>query len=112
MSDDTKPTEPTGELKVDHVVREFRIPPEGIREIYTNYISLSWTLFDVRLLLAQVVPTAMSTSDDEVKGFAALEAAAVTMAWAEAKAVRDMLTNAIERYEKANGEIKPLKLPA
>jgi len=32
------------------------------------------------------------------------------MAWPEAKVLRNMLTDAVERYEKANGEIKPLKL--
>jgi hypothetical protein len=32
--------------------------------------------------------------------------AAVNMAWAQAKFLRDMLTDAIERYEIANGELK------
>jgi hypothetical protein len=32
--------------------------------------------------------------------------AAVNMAWPQAKFLRDMLTDAIERYEIANGELK------
>jgi hypothetical protein len=32
------------------------------------------------------------------------------MAWPEAKILRKGLTDAIERYEKTNGEIEPLTL--
>jgi hypothetical protein len=108
-TEDTKPAEPA---KVDKNIREFRRSPEGIREIYTNFIQITWTLVDVRLRLAQIIPTSMKLVDDaEPKGFAALETTAVTMAWSEAKILRDMLTDAVQRYEKANDELKPLKLP-
>jgi hypothetical protein len=114
--DDTKPSGDAAKAaveppKVDKNIKEFRQPPEGIREIYTNLIQITWTMFDIRLRLAQVIPTSMKVEDSaEIKGFAALEKAGVTMAWPEAKLLRNMLTDAVERYEKANGEIKPLKL--
>jgi|HubBroStandDraft_6_1064221.scaffolds.fasta_scaffold819618_2 hypothetical protein len=39
-------------------------------------------------------------------GLVAEELAAVTMAWGQAKLLRDALIDAIERYEIANGELK------
>lgn len=110
--DDKKPNgDAATPAKVDKNVKEFIKHPEGICEIYTNFIQITWTLFDVRIRLAQVVPTAMKFAEDDPKGFVAEENAAVTMAWAEAKILRDMLVDAVQRYEKTNGEIKPLKLP-
>jgi hypothetical protein len=96
--------------KPEHVITEFRKHEDGIFEVYTNFVNVTWTLFDVRLRLAQVVPTATKVGDNSA-GFVAEERAAVTMAWPEAKVLRDMLANAVKRYEETNGEIKPLKLP-
>ena len=79
---------------------------EGTPQIYTNYVSVSWTLFDVRFTLGQLVPEHPGT-----KVFLAEERGAVTFAWPEAKALRDMLVSLVEEYEKANGAIPKLKLP-
>jgi hypothetical protein len=82
-------------------------PKETTPEIYTNYIHVSWTLFDVRVQLGHLIPT----GEELTSGFAVEQLGAVTFAWAEAKALRDVLTNVVAKYEQANGEIKPLKLP-
>lgn len=83
-------------------------PEEATPEIYTNYVHASWSLFDVRFQLGQLIPT----GTDLTSGFVVEQRGAVTLAWAEAKVLRDMLADMIDRYEKTNGEIKPLKLPA
>jgi hypothetical protein len=80
---------------------------EGTPQIYTNYVNVSWTLFEIRFVLGQLIPT-----DPGTKEFIVEERASVTFAWPEAKAVRDMLINLVAEYEKVNGEIKPIKLPA
>jgi hypothetical protein len=79
---------------------------EGTPQIYTNYVSVSWTLFDLRFVLGQLVPEKPGN-----KVFVAEERGSVTFAWPEAKALRDMLVGLVQEYEKANGEIKPLNLP-
>ena len=81
-------------------------PERPTPEIYSNYVHTSWTLFDVRFTLGQLVPA----SPGETKDFVVEQQAAVTIAWAQAKYLRDVLIPLIESYEKTNGEIKPLKL--
>jgi hypothetical protein len=83
-------------------------PKDGAPEIYCNYLHAGWTLFDVRLVMGQLVPL----SDDLDSQFVAEQRAAVTMAWPEAKVLRDMLSDLVARFEEVNGEIKPLKLPS
>jgi len=78
-----------------------------VPEIYTNFAHVSWTLFDVRVSLGELVPVAPGQSTE----FVVQERGAVTFAWPEAKILRDTLTALVESYEKTNGEIKPLKIP-
>jgi hypothetical protein len=77
-------------------------------EIYSNYMNASWTLFDGRIALGQIVPLDSGGSPE----FVVEERAAVIIAWPEAKVIRDALIDLVARYEKANGEIKPLNLPS
>jgi len=79
---------------------------EPTPQIYTNFVHTSWTLFDVRFQLGQLVPSEPGVSN----AFVVEEQGAVTFAWPAAKNLRDTLINLIESYEKTNGEIKPLKL--
>lgn len=79
---------------------------EGVPHIYTNFIGVTWTLFDVRIALGQLIP-----KDPGTKAFIVEECGSVTFAWPEAKAVRDILIALVEQYENANGEIKQPKLP-
>lgn len=77
-----------------------------VPEIYTNYVQASWSLFDVRVNLGQLVPAVVG----EGKDFVVQEKASVTFAWPQAKVLRDMLAALVENYERVNGEIKPIKL--
>jgi len=80
---------------------------EATPELYTNYIHTSWTLYDVSLLLGQLVPAGKELNE----GFRVEKRGVVTMAWPQAKALRDTLTAVVASYEKENGEINPIKLP-
>jgi hypothetical protein len=80
---------------------------KGIVELYANMIHPTWTLFDVRLVLGQL----MGVRGDPVgKGFVVEEQGGVTISWPQAKALRDTLDSLIASYEEANGEIKEIKL--
>ena len=81
-------------------------PKEPKPEIYTNFMHASWTLYDVRFQFGQLIPAAPGVSND----FLVEEQIAVTLPWAQAKNLRDLLIRLVESYEKANGEIKPLNL--
>ena len=74
-------------------------------EIYSNYLHASWTLFDVRVQLGQLVP-----ARDRPKDFVVEEKAAVTISWSQAKNLRDLLADLVASYEETNGEINRLKL--
>lgn len=75
-------------------------------EIYSNFTNASWTLFDVRVKLGQLIPSGQGMRD-----FVIEERAAVTFSWPQVKNLRDLLSKLIASYEGVNGEIKPLKLP-
>ncbi len=77
-------------------------------EIYTNYTHASWTKFDVRVRLGQLVPI---TGAIAAKDFVVEERAAVTFAWPLAKLLAIQLAHLVQSYEKENGEIVPLRLP-
>jgi hypothetical protein len=82
------------------------IPPRDgkpIPEIYTNYILSSWSNYDVRFRLGQLVPTDA--------GFMVEERAAITFTWQHAKMIIRLLSDLVASYEATNGEIGPIKLP-
>jgi hypothetical protein len=78
----------------------------SIHEIYGNFTHVSWTLFDVRIRVGQLVP-----SEEEPKEFVVEERAAITLAWPQAKFFCNVLSKIVASFEETNGEIKPLKLP-
>lgn len=82
-------------------------PDDGIFQFYSNYIDAAWTLFDVSLRFAQIVP--LPTAEGDAK-FEAEENVRVTLAWPEAKILANMLADLVSRFERVNGEIKTLKL--
>jgi hypothetical protein len=86
---------------------EWTVPEEGTPEIYGNFVNVSWTLFDVRFRIGQLIPRATNPKS----GFVVEQQCAVTIAWPEAKLLRDMLTELVSKYESVNGEFKPLTLP-
>ena len=80
-------------------------------EAYSNQFFIDWSVTDMRVRFGQMIPT--DRPENGKVGFAIEERAAISMAWAQAKALRDGLVNAVERYEKANGpiDLSTLKLP-
>lgn len=91
---------------------ELREHKAGIYEIYTNSIDICWGCHDVRLRLGRLVPADGGYGSAKPLRIIVEQTAAVTMAWNEAKLLRDMLIDAIERYELANGELQWPKLAA
>lgn len=100
MTDDKKPTQ-------EGVKFPFVRPDEGIFQVYSNYIDAAWTLFDVTIRFAQIVPLPPSGGESK---FEAEENARITLAWPEVKILANMMADLVRRFEEANGEIKPLKL--
>jgi hypothetical protein len=85
------------------------VPPRdghAIPEIYSNYIITSWTMYDIRARIGQLIPSGQGPRD-----FVVEERAALTLSWAHAKAVAGLLAKLVGDYERANGEIPALKLP-
>jgi hypothetical protein len=78
-----------------------------IPEIYTNFIHASWSLYDVRVLFGQLKP---KFGNDPT--FVVEERGAVTISWPHFKEVSKLMHQMVESYEAANGEIKPISLPA
>ena len=89
---------------------ELREHKDGVCEIYANFIDICWGLHDVRLRLARVVPTDGGYGSSQPLRVAVQQNAALTMPWGEAKLLRDILIDAVERYELTNGELKWPKL--
>jgi hypothetical protein len=79
---------------------------DGIFEIYANLIDANWTLYDVRVRFAQIIPNPPGSAET----WRAEERAAMTVSWGYAKTIRDALSDLIARYEKVNGEITVPKL--
>jgi hypothetical protein len=101
MNENSKGIEPSKEF-------EWITSPDGVKRIYSNYVRSNWTLFDVTVVLGQIIPRAVSGSS---KGFFVEERATVTFAWPHAKVLHRLLGDLLKSYEEANGEIQPIKLP-
>jgi hypothetical protein len=74
------------------------VPPRdghAIPELYSNYIVSSWTMYDVRARIGQLIP-----SGPGAREFVVEERAALTLSWARAKAVANMLAKLVSDYEK------------
>ena len=89
---------------------ELRPHKDGVLGIYTNFLDICWGLHDIQLRFSRLIPVNSGYSGEALR-FVAEQQAAVTMAWSQAKLLRDVLVDAIERYEVANGELKWPKLP-
>lgn len=108
MSDESPTHETTHAETPDFELRDHK---DGVVEIYTNFIDICWGAHDVRLRLARSVPIDGGYSSSKPLRVVVEQTAAVTMAWGEVKLLRDMLSDAVERYELANGELKWPNLP-
>src|SRR5258705_13951117 len=88
------------------------VSSSGISEVYANMIHVTWSLDDVRVRLAQLVPGDTNRNPGPDFTAVAEERAAATLTWRSAKILRDQLSGVIESYENSNGPIKvDVKLP-
>ena len=105
-----RPVSPEGAVTQTEERLKFVPSPDGVAQIYTNYVDVSWTQFDVRVRLAQVIP--WPPTDPAGKGWVAEERAAVTFAWPHAKLIASILNEVVKTYEGINGEILVPALPS
>jgi len=99
MTDDNKSTDK----------RHKWIPPRDGRpvpEIFSNIVQSSWTNYDIRIRLGQLIPEVDYGGD-----FVVEDRAAVTLSWQHAKYVAKLLSDLVNSFEKTNGDIPLLKLP-
>lgn len=83
---------------------------ERAPEIYSNLFDLSWTTHDVRIHFGQITPVNEDVTHTQTE-WGVDERGAATISWSQAKALRDTLTQAIERYEAVNGPITEPTIP-
>jgi hypothetical protein len=86
--------------------------PEGVFEVYANLAHITWSLDDLRIRLAQLVPSPETRDPGDEYTAIAEERAAITLTWRNAKIFRDQLSDVIKRFEDDNWEIQTkVKLP-
>jgi Protein of unknown function (DUF3467) len=83
----------------------------GVYEGYANLFFSNWTPLDVRIRFAQLITDPRKPQPGGEGTSVAEEHAAITMTWAHAKILRDLLISIVSHYEKTNGEIVVPKLP-
>jgi hypothetical protein len=84
--------------------------PDGVHHIYANSISIGITGYDVTIWLSKLVRLLQLPQDEPTNQMETR--ATVTLAWPEAKFLRNALSDVIEKFEKLNGEINPTpKIP-
>jgi hypothetical protein len=85
--------------------------PEGIQHVYANNLVVAITGYDVTIWCSKLVRMPQHNKADEPMN--QLERrATLTMSWAEAKFLRNSLSDTIEKFEALNGEINPApKIP-
>jgi hypothetical protein len=108
MSDKKKKAPATGEA-------------ESPLETYSNQASLMWRHDDIRIAFGQSIPSKGNpfVPKGPTQGAVQLqqvrlsleERVAVTMSWAHAKFVHQLLGDAIKRFEDLNGEIRQNVVP-
>ena len=84
-------------------------PPGGTQYFHTDYVTVHWSLFDLKVRFGELVKHVAETKDSIL-----WDRAVVTMSWGQAKVFATTMQDAVDRYEKANGPIKSLselKLP-
>lgn len=82
---------------------EWRSSAKGVAEAYSNFVNIHWLQDDLILHFAQLVPDAKGPYS---ASWTIEERIAVTLSWARAKDLRDLLVEVIAKYEQKNGEIR------
>ena len=83
---------------------------QGVQNIYANNVQAHWTPHDVRVRFGELIKITEATSEAP-RVFTVEERVAVTLAWGEAKILRDILSELIGQFEQLNGEIKTPQIP-
>jgi hypothetical protein len=109
MSEEQSQRTPESPSESDALQGQWIRPEGGIYEGYTDYLHINWTALNVRFRCGQIVPNPDDPPDKA--RWAIEEHFAFRMPWFHAKVMRDMLADAIARYEKANGEITLPEMP-
>jgi Protein of unknown function (DUF3467) len=76
-------------------------------ETYSNFVHANWAGDDVRLRFATLLPDAKGAGVN----WTIEERCAVTLSWARAKDLHDLLVEVIQKYEEKNGEIRHGQAP-
>jgi Protein of unknown function (DUF3467) len=82
---------------------------DEVFEAYSNILHLNWSPHDVRIRFGQLIADPR-TSPQHAK-WVVNEYAAITLAWGEAKYLRDILHAVVKDYEAKNGKIVMPILP-
>jgi hypothetical protein len=82
-------------------------PAKGVLETYSNFINASWAPDDVRLRFGTLLPDPNGIGVN----WTIEERVAVTLSWARAKDLRDLLVELIAKYEAKNGEVRHGVIP-
>jgi hypothetical protein len=88
---------------------EWIAPEDGVYEAYSNIVHVNWSPFDVRIRFGQLIADPR-TSPQKAK-WVVDERAAITMAWNEAKYLRDLLHGIVKDYEAKNAKLVTPILP-
>lgn len=101
MSDEIKQPQPvqSPQFKVTE-------PDEGIAHIYANVSHLTWTGMDLTVQLYHLLQPNRDIPLEKDSPNNLMQTASVTFTWAAAKTFHKLLSEVLERYEKANGPIK------
>jgi hypothetical protein len=99
------PVKPETDEQNDSEKREWVKNPNGLPEIYGNYLHTNWSLFDTRILIGHLKPYL----GDSTK-FVIEEQGAINLSWAQTKNLARLLGGMVRAYESVNGEIPQLKL--
>jgi hypothetical protein len=76
----------------------FLPPDESTELLYTNFVAVGGTRTDAAIQLGRFLPDA----DPEVRPFAVLQ-----MSWAQARALRDLLNEALDNYDAVSAPPPP-----
>jgi hypothetical protein len=80
---------------------EYRLPPQGLLNVYSNNVRMSTSNFDVRIVFGQ-------TAEVEDGKFIVDQRVQVTMTWHQVKILAEFLQVNVKAFEDLNG---PMKLP-
>ena len=94
----------------------------AIHETYSNHVASVWRADDIRLVFGQYVPAkgdpfapkgpAQGVLQPQEVRNSVEQRVAVTMSWAHAKLIHELLGAGIRRFEELNGEIKQNVAPS